>query len=85
LDKEGLETNIAYEWAMREMRLNSHYLSPALKKTFLSVMEKVAQTFHTVTEVGPNIVDRFRKDLKSIHGDPIYYTPVTRQHLPKQP
>jgi uncharacterized tellurite resistance protein B-like protein len=83
MDKEDLDTNTAYEWAMREIRLNSHYLSPEMKKTFMCVMEKVAKAFPPVVPVERSLMDRFRKDIEHIAGDPVYYARPVKQVLPK--
>ena len=74
LDKEKQSPELSYEWAMKQIRLNSHYLSPELKNTFIKVMEKVAQAFPPVTAEEGALIDRFRKDIEPLHGDPVYYS-----------
>lgn len=63
----------AYNWAIKEIKLNGHYLSPEMKETFIKVIEKVAKAFPPVTKEEQQIVDRFKTDIASIHGDPVYY------------
>jgi uncharacterized tellurite resistance protein B-like protein len=63
----------AYDWAMREIRMNSHYLSPVLKEKFQSLLEKVAKAYGTVTIEERDIIERFREDIAPLNGDPIYY------------
>jgi uncharacterized tellurite resistance protein B-like protein len=63
----------AYDRAMRQIRNNSHYLSPALKKTFLAVMEKIAKAYPPVTIGESDLIEQFRKDIEPLHGDPVYY------------
>ncbi len=55
---------------MDQIKLNSHYLSPELKQTFISVMKKVAEAFLPVTSSERDVIERFKKDISSIHGDP---------------
>ncbi len=75
MDKEKIiSTKDAYEWAMKQVRLNSHYLSPELKKTFIKVMEKVAQAYPPVTIDEFDLISKFKKDIEPIHGDPVYYS-----------
>jgi uncharacterized tellurite resistance protein B-like protein len=68
-----IDTQTTYNWAMKEIRMNSHYLSPELKQTFIKVMEKVAKAFPPVTVEEMDIVERFKKDIEPLHGDPVYY------------
>jgi uncharacterized tellurite resistance protein B-like protein len=70
-DHESTETT--YNWAMNQVRLNSHYLSPELKTTFLKVMEKVAKAYPPVTIEERNLIDKFKSDIEPLKGDPIYY------------
>ncbi len=68
-----IDSNTAYDWAMKEIKLNSHYLSPSLKETFIKVIEKVAKAFPPVTAEEQKLVERFKMDIAPIHGDPVYY------------
>jgi uncharacterized tellurite resistance protein B-like protein len=71
--KEKIDTQTSYDWAMKEIRLNSHYLSPEMKKTFVMVMEKVAMACPPVTIDEMSLLERFKKDIKPLEGDPVYY------------
>ena len=74
LDRDKyIDTQTSYDWAMKEIRLNSHYLSPELKKTFIKVMEKVAKAYPPVTTEEMDILERFKKDIAPLKGDPVYY------------
>ncbi len=73
LDRNPHDSKTVYNWAMHEIRTNSHYLSPALKAKFINVMEKIAQAYPPVTESEKGIIEKFREDIKNIHGDPVYY------------
>jgi uncharacterized tellurite resistance protein B-like protein len=73
MDKDKTDSITTYKWAMDEIRLNSHYLSPELKKTFISVMEKVAKAFPPVTVKEQDLINKFKKDIVMINGDPVYY------------
>ena len=74
LDKDKyIDSQTSYDWAMKEIRLNSHYLSPQLKETFIKVMEKVAKAYPPVTNEEKEILERFKKDIEPLKGDPVYY------------
>lgn len=73
MDKEGMDAETSYNWAIKEIRLNSHYLSPELKQTFIRIMEKVAAAYPPVTTQEQNLLDRFKADIDPIHGDPVFY------------
>ena len=73
IDKDKTDSETTYKWAMDQIKLNSHYLSPGLKKTFIRVMEKVAKAYPPVTPSEQKFINRFKKDIEPIKGDPIYY------------
>jgi len=75
MDKDKHDSTTVYNWAMHEIKTNSHYLSPELKRTFIKVMEKVAKAYPPVTENEARIIEKFRKDIESINGDPVFYAP----------
>jgi hypothetical protein len=70
-----VDAKTSYDWAIKEIRLNSHYLSPELKDKFLQVMEKVARAYPPVTIEEMNLLERFKKDIAPLRGDPVYYAP----------
>lgn len=73
MDKDKSTTRDSYDWALKQIRLNSHYLSPELKQTFIKVMEKMAKAYPPVTIDEINVLEKFKSDIALIHGDPVYY------------
>lgn len=73
LEKDKIDSDTLYDWAMKEIKINSHYLSPNLKEKFVSVMEKVAKAYPPVTKSETNIIERFKRDINKIHGDPVFF------------
>jgi uncharacterized tellurite resistance protein B-like protein len=67
------DTETMYKSAMHTIRTNSHYLSSELKDSFIIVMEKVAKAFPPVTPAEQKLLERFKKDIAPINGDPIFY------------
>jgi uncharacterized tellurite resistance protein B-like protein len=73
LQKDKRSMAEAYEWAMKEIKLNSHYLSPELKSTFIKVIDKIAKAYPPVTKEEKELFDRFGKEFAPLTGDPVYY------------
>ncbi|MDZ4663400.1 MAG: hypothetical protein SGJ15_00850 [Bacteroidota bacterium] len=73
MDRDKTATKEAYDSAMKQVRTNSHYLSPELKKTFINVIEKVAKAYSPVTIDENSWIEKFKKDIETLNGDPVYY------------
>lgn len=73
INKDKTDAETTYKWAMNEIRLNSHYLSPQLKETFIRVMEKIAKAYPPVCLSEQVMISRFKKDIAQINGDPVFY------------
>ena len=73
LDNDKTTANSAYDWAINQLKINSHYLSPSLKATFINVIEKIAKAYPPVTIEENSLIERFKKDIEPLHGDPVYY------------
>lgn len=73
LDKDKQSAETTYNWAMDQIKLNSHYLSPALKESFLKIIDQIAEAFPPVTDSEKGLIARFKKDLEPLKGDPAYY------------
>jgi uncharacterized tellurite resistance protein B-like protein len=72
-DRNKQDFKTTYNWAMKEIRTNGHYLSPSLKETFIKLIEKIAAAYPPVTTEEKSMIDQFKADIKPIQGDPIYY------------
>jgi len=59
---------------MNQIKLNGHYLSPQLKETFINVAEQIANAYPPVTKNEESLLERFKKDIANINGDPVYYS-----------
>ncbi|MFY9307825.1 MAG: TerB family tellurite resistance protein [Bacteroidia bacterium] len=74
IDKDKyVDASTAYDWAMKEIHLNSHYLSPELKEIFIKVLEKVAKAYPPVTKEEEELLEKFKKDIAPLEGDPVFY------------
>lgn len=73
LDKQHRHPVESYDWGMNQMRLNSHYLSPALKNACMAIMERIAEAFDGISKEENELLLRFRKDIAPLEGDPVYY------------
>lgn len=73
LDKDKRDPETAYNWAIHELKTNSHYLSPGLKVCALKIMRDIAEAFPPFTKEERELFERFKKDIEPLKGDPIYY------------
>ncbi len=71
--KEHFDSETTYNWAIQEIRTNSHYLSPQMKTSFLTILEQVAEAFPPVSVEEQGYINRFKKDIAPLEGDPIFY------------
>jgi LPXTG-motif cell wall-anchored protein len=69
-DKEPFET--AYSWGLKEIKLSSQYLSEKIKQDFILILHQVAEAFPPTTLDEEKLIDRFKKDLSGIKGDPVF-------------
>jgi len=67
MGKDNADAETSYNWALQEMKLNSHYFKPELRNKFWDVLLKVAEAFPPVTPHEQKFLDRFKKDLKTIN------------------
>jgi hypothetical protein len=74
MNKEQPDTKTTYDWALNVIRANSHYLSPDMKKTFIRVMETIAEAYPPVTIEEQKVIDLFKKDIAPLNGDPVFYS-----------
>jgi tellurite resistance protein len=72
-DKDKLDAKTAYEFAMHQVRLNSHYVSPEIKDKFNRVIERVAEAHQPVTSEEREMINQFKKEMEKIKGDPVFF------------
>jgi uncharacterized tellurite resistance protein B-like protein len=73
LNRDKRTSADAYNWAIREIKLNSHYLSPDLKKSFLTVVNEVSKAYPPVTKEESTVIAAFLKAFEPLKGDPVFY------------
>jgi uncharacterized tellurite resistance protein B-like protein len=74
LDKDKqMDVEEMYTSAMQTIKTNGHYMSPKLKATSIRVMEHMAKAFPPVTPSEGSLLERFKKDIAPINGDPVFY------------
>lgn len=76
MDRDIYSSEVTYESAMKQIKLNSHYLSPEMKNTFMHTLEKVAKAYPPVTVEEKRMLDQFKKDMEPLVGDPVFYNRV---------
>ena len=73
MNKDKTDSQTTYKWAINEIKINSHYLSPKIKSKFINVMEKMAEAYPPLTIEERKILENFKKDIAPLKGDPVYY------------
>lgn len=73
MKKDRASAQSAYEYAIDEIKLNSHYLSPRMKNIFVTMMERVARAYLPVTAEEQQLIHQFRDEIGKIKGDPALY------------
>ena len=73
MDKDKARLPDAYYSALKQIQQNSHYLSPSMKVKFITVIERVAAAYPPVTPGENHLINKFRRDIGPIEGDPVYY------------
>ena len=72
LSKDHTDVKTAYEWAMKEMKLHEYYLTEKLKNDFIGILEKIASAKPPVTLDEENLIERFKRDIGPMKGDPVF-------------
>src|ERR1043165_4065905 len=63
LSEEKMEPATVYNWAIKEIHVNSEHMTPAMKKRFIRVLEDVAKAFPPITKRESELIERFKKDV----------------------
>jgi len=71
MEKENLSADQAYDAAMKELKMNSHYLSSAMKKHIIHIIERVAAAYPPITEEEDEFIRKFMVDVMAIKVDPV--------------
>ena len=66
LEKEHMPWRTVYDWAIDQLKLYNHYLTPEMKTEFMDVVETIAHAFDSVTIEEQNVLDMLRTDLANI-------------------
>ncbi len=72
LAKDYTKVETAYEWAMKELKLNEYYLTEQKKKDFVELLQQLAEAKPPVTIGEKNIIEQFKEDIAPLKGDPVF-------------
>ncbi len=75
LNKEKVSAETAMDWAINEIKTNSHYLSTDLKCHFISTIIKVADSFAPITKEEKKLLLAFITEVVDIKEDPLLSKP----------
>jgi len=73
LRKERQDADTTYEWAIHELKLNSHYLTPTMKQAFIDTINAVSEAFPPVTVREQTFLRKFKEEIEPLKGDSAYY------------
>ncbi|PBQ34596.1 hypothetical protein CNR22_23405 [Sphingobacteriaceae bacterium] len=76
LNKERTDAGTAMDWAINEIKTNSHYFSTDLKCHFISTMIKVADSSKSVGSEEKAMLMRFINEVIDIHEDKLLSPPT---------
>ncbi len=63
LEKEGVDVETAYSWAMDAIRLGDHHLTDIRKALFVAILRRIAEAFPPETIDEKELIERFKKDI----------------------
>lgn len=66
LQKDHVNLLPVYDWAIKEIREHSYFLTEDMKVDFIGVIEKVARAFGSITIEEENIIEKFKQDIEKI-------------------
>lgn len=72
LGRDHTKVETAYEWALKQMKLNEYYLTERRKKDFVEILEKIAEAKAPVTIGEKSIINKFREDIALLKADPAF-------------
>ncbi len=73
LDKHNSGKDEMYSTGIKQLRANSHHLSPDLKASFIELVEKVGAAYQLPSSEEALLLDQIRAELLEIEGDPRYF------------
>ena len=76
MDQDQKSIKDCFDCTMNQIRLNSHYLSPRLKKDFIRVIGHVANAYPVISMEEQDILKKFNSEISIIEGNPEYYDAV---------
>ena len=76
LEKDHIHVELAYEWAMREFKLNEYYLTEEKKRDFIYILERIAEAKPPVTSEEKSIIDCFKEEIAELKADPVFTNAV---------
>ena len=72
VEKDSMDATVACNWAIKEIKLNCHYVSEKMKEHFVHVLQRVAEAFPSVTSKEQFLIDHFISEIKTIKGDSVF-------------
>ncbi|MBT6745316.1 MAG: hypothetical protein HOB26_02020 [Flavobacteriales bacterium] len=72
LDRDHMDVETTYAWAINQFKLGSNRLTDELKETMVKILVDVAKAYAPVEVEEMNLLERFEKDLDEIQDNLTY-------------
>lgn len=66
LRRDATDTQTAYNWALNQIKLNSHHFDANFKKGFIATIKKVAEVYPPVEPEEKALIQQFVQDIHEI-------------------
>lgn len=66
LRRDATDPKTAYNWALNQIKLYSHYFNDDMKKGFMATLKKIAEIYPPVEPQEKELIQQFEKDIQAI-------------------
>ena|ERR1035437_673367 len=71
LEKDRMDMIVAYNWAIKEIKINSHFLTKKIKDHFIHIIKRAVKEFPPSTSKELFLVDNFINTITTLQIDPV--------------
>jgi uncharacterized tellurite resistance protein B-like protein len=66
MERDETDALKSYEWAMNELKRNSHYFIPAIRDKFVQALERIARAYPPLVPEEKRLLERFKKEVREV-------------------
>jgi len=71
LEKDSMDATTAYNWAIKEIRLNKHFMTEKIKEHFIHVLQRTIKIFPPSTSKEVFLLDNFINEILAIKEEDV--------------